>query len=110
MALIRVATPWLLLVIIVGGALVWGWFDVDRDNPNKGMANRFKSLRGEDGRRSTSKLTAFVWVVAVAGAAAFLLSKVALQSDVTLESAGLKDLNAQYLVLMGAPLFGLIAS
>jgi hypothetical protein len=110
MASVRAATPWLLLAIIVGGALVWGWFDVDGTDAKSGLANRFKSLRGEDGRRSTSKLTAFVWVVAVAAAAAFLLSKVALQSDVTLKSTGLQDLNEQYLVLMGAPLFGLMAS
>jgi len=69
-----------------------------------GRTRKFAFLYGADGRRSTSKLTAYAWLVALLGALAMLLSTVVLESDVAIGDVGVTDLDVQYLILIGAPL------
>lgn len=96
---------WFVPLALIGVPLLLGWFRTATVN---GKVRRFVFLLGEDGRRSTSKLTAFTWVVVVAAAAAHLLLSATLTNQ-TLKSTGLKDLDPVYLLLIGSPLFALIA-
>lgn len=58
---------------------------------------------GRDGRRSTSKLVFFTWLLIVVAGASALLFHVALYKRDTLETVGLAEFKEEYLILMGIP-------
>ncbi len=91
-------------VIVLGFGVGVPWV---RRPSGKKLRDAYGFLLGEDNRRSTSKLVFYVWLLALAGGLAMLLVSVGF-GRVTLQESNLQDLQAEYLILMGSPLAGLV--
>ena len=104
-------------VIVILVALALGLLsretEADAHSVNHEKPWHFAFLVGSYGRYSTSKFTAFLWLVAVVWGSTVILIHVAqVHSGSTDPFSGtnLGDLNAQYLVLIGSPLATIILS